>query len=99
MMYMGLSGCWSAVQHRLNPLVWNGLTAIHRTQKSPTDGSVGICVTTMHDGVHHAFFQAMGMEKLPQGITEGDQDPALVMDVISRGRRGALLSSISLIMS
>jgi hypothetical protein len=53
---MGMPGGRTAVQNAMNPLVWNGLTAIHGTQKNPTDGGVSVGVPATHDGVHHYFF-------------------------------------------
>lgn len=53
MTYMGLSGGRAAIQHALNPPVWNGDTAVYGTQKSTTNGSVGIGITAADDVVHH----------------------------------------------
>ena len=85
---MVLPGSRAAVQQALNPMAWDGLPAIHGTQESTIYGSDSVGVPPSHNGVHHAFFKVRGMKELPQGITEGYQHPALVMDVISRRCRG-----------
>jgi hypothetical protein len=55
MMDIRSPGGRTAVQKALNPLIWNGITAIYGTKKSPTDGRIGISIPTSHDGVYYPF--------------------------------------------
>ena len=73
------SGHRAAVQQAFGPLGGNRVPAVHSAKKRPTDGRVGVGVSATHGGVHYGFLQIWGMEKLPQGIPESDQDPALLL--------------------
>lgn len=79
---MRLSGRRAAVQHAFAPLVGNRASTPHSAKKRATDSSVGVGVSFAHDGVNDGFFLVRGMQKLPQGVPESDQDPALLVDVI-----------------
>ena len=80
--YMRLSGHRAAVQQAVGPLGRNREPTVYSAKKRPTDGCVGVGVSTSPDGVHHGFLQGGSMEELPQGIPECDQDPALLANVI-----------------
>jgi hypothetical protein len=36
------------------------------------------------DGIHHPSFQVPSMQKLPQRVAKGDQNPSLLVEVIAK---------------
>ena len=52
------------------------------TQEGTGDGGIGIRVAARHHRLHHACFQAGGVEQLIEGILQGNQRPALVLLVV-----------------
>ncbi|MDY0186277.1 MAG: hypothetical protein RBR43_10440 [Desulfuromonadaceae bacterium] len=82
----GTSGLGSAVQDPVDPLGGYGVQAVHSAQERPTNGRIGIGVSTPCDCIDDTRFKVRGIEQLPQGITKRDQHPALLLYVVSRWR-------------
>ena len=79
---MWLSGLRAAVQYALGPLVGNRRPTPDSAQKRASDGGVGVGISATHDCVNYCLLQILGMQELPQGVSECRQDPTLLVDIV-----------------
>src|SRR5580704_13016300 len=86
--YVRLPSLRTTTQNLLNPLGGDGIPPVHSAEECACNSGIRICVPAAHDGIHHSFFQAPSMEKLPQRVTKGDQNPSLLLDVVARWCNG-----------
>src|SRR5579864_8997593 len=77
-------------QHLFAPLSRDCFLPIYSTKESPSNGGVGVGVSTMHDGIDYSFLKAWRMKKLPQCILERYENPALLMNVVRRRSLGCI---------
>lgn len=78
-----------AVQDLFQPLRLDRLQAVDCSQEGAADGRVGVRVAASLDRVDDAFFQGVSVEELPQGVSQGDEDPALLAIEVGGGERAA----------
>ena len=72
---MWLSKLGTATQERFDPLDWNSITTVHRSEESSSNGGIRVCVAATHDSINYSLFQTRGMKKLPQRIPKSDKNP------------------------
>jgi hypothetical protein len=79
-----LSSLRATTQNLLDPLDGNGRPAVHSAEECACNSRIRIGVPAAHDGIHHASFQVPSMQKLPQRVAKGDQNPSLLVEVIAK---------------
>ncbi len=64
------------------PLRRDRLSAMNGPQQCTGNGGVRVCISAVHHRLHYAFHQGRGVQKLIEGILQGNQPPSLVPLVV-----------------
>lgn len=80
----GTPGGGAAIQNGVDPTLGHGFPTMDRAEEGAADRPGGVGVAAAHDGVDDAAFEIGGMEKLPEGVAEGEAHPTLLGAVKTR---------------
>ena len=64
------------------PLRRDRLSAMNGPRRCTGNGGVRVCISAVHHRLHYAFHQGRGVQKLIEGILQGNQPPSLVPLVV-----------------